>query len=181
MTRVALAIALVVGCVPVPQTPARLAYPAARVDLEYRGDARCGAALIGPTLLVTAAHCVHGQHRYRRDGAAVSHGLDLIALNSADDVAWFRTRAPVDAWFRRRAAVDGEHVFALVRRDDQWVALAETSGVVGHFSHGVPIRHGDSGSPVVGADGAIVGIVVTCFVKTGVPGVCIGGGNWRPL
>jgi hypothetical protein len=190
------ALLCVVGCVaslpaPVPRGPFVATPEVALAPLLWSGDRRCNAVAVGPTRLVTAAHCVDGDQLPRHvDGWtwARSNGwspLDRVVVARADekrDYAVLHVHEPRPSWLRVRHMRRGERAAAVVWRPDGWRLLIDESGEPGYFGASVLIMHGDSGSPVIAEDGSLLGVVTQCVRKHGEPShTCSGGGKWRPL
>lgn len=131
--------------------------------------------LIGPSLVVTAAHVVDKGQVIRVIRGTVSTAAEVIGQDTTTDIALVRTAATFSGGFLTLATEDP-------KVEDPVVALGYTRGAgltrkEGHVTGldrkvtygGVAqfgmieidsaINHGDSGGPVITADGTAVGIV----------------------
>jgi len=190
--KVVCALLMVIGCVPetthVAAVPFGAVPESALAPLLDDEGRRCNAGAIGSGVLVTAAHCYpEGERRSYTDGDTWAHSdvwtprrARLVRADRQLDYALLAPEAGFGEWLGVRMMRRGEIVAAIVWRDEEWVALPDTSGEPGHFDGVVPIRKGDSGSPVVGVDGSLLGVVTTCTWSKE-KRVCLGGGTWRPV
>lgn len=159
------------------------------VLLSSAGRPSCGAVAVAPHRLLTAAHCVswgdEREKRYVTDAQwrrTVSYYsvAKVVAVNSSRDLAWLETapsasRLPfVDV----RDAVEGEAVYSIAPAFEWQIHPGQiVAGAAGFAFSSLTIEHGWSGSPVLGADGKLVGIVSACidvnlFSGTGVKAHC---------
>jgi hypothetical protein len=111
---------------------------------------RCGAVMVGPHVALTAGHCARG-------------GPEVLAVDKARDLALITARAQHYNGHVRPAVV-GEVVIACSALYDKCVTGAVTHrNHIGYLETNLTVVPGWSGSPVVGLDGALVGIVTACM------------------
>ncbi len=174
------------GCVPASAMPAVALVVRTGNDWERF----CGAVAIGPRTLLTARHCLRGGTsvayvtrevwEHTSDGAYMAH---VVRQSKARDLAWLRTYGPAfESWLPLRGVERGETVAAIAPIADWRGALGTTgdtftafqtpdsilpshtaSALDGSFrASTLSVQPGWSGSPVLGGDGALVGIVIGC-------------------
>jgi hypothetical protein len=126
----------------------------------------CGGFAWGQNLVVTAAHCIGEgveQLPYQplsRDRTSVA---TLAYIDRVSDVAVLETAEPFSRWLLVRRAHAGE-IGTMIRsvHGGRSVGRIESLSWDGTnlaiYGAGLDGKYGDSGSPVVGADGLVIGI-----------------------
>lgn len=127
---------------------------------------------VGPDLLVTAQHVIDGCRTLRlADGS----GLALLRQDAHNDLALLRPARPSPAWLTVNGAGGrlAETVYALGYPLSSRLAsrLTVTSGTLSALPApgedpprmliSAPVQPGNSGGPVLGADGGVIGVVVS--------------------
>lgn len=107
----------------------------------------CGAVAVARGVLLTAAHCA-------------KNDPNLIVADESRDLALVRGESEVAAEVRR--GVEGEAVAACSPIHRVCVGGRLLREGVGHWEADLNISAGWSGSPVIGLDGALIGVVVAC-------------------
>jgi hypothetical protein len=161
----------------------------------------CGAVAIGPRRVVTAAHCVRDDGERPLpvdpgtkgpdyiDGEALLaastdfiEGYDTTVVYSDPlrDVAELDTSVDLPAWLNVRLPEPDEAVWALVHRGSpsRFELLLDQSGTP-EWLESAPVRRGDSGSAVIGSDGELLGVLVTCHADA--ERNCVGGGVYAEV
>jgi S1-C subfamily serine protease len=163
------------------------------------GRAMLGSGfLVDRRHLVTAAHVVEGADAIAltRDGRVVAHGT-ILGADGALDIALIRLDKPVSGHalsLSNRAPKAGDDVFAVgyPRGEPLTVARGSVRGIATTVpSAGVeprpliqtdaPVTQGESGGPLVSADGALLGMVDLSSTKGGGPSFAVSARDATPL
>ncbi len=172
-----LALAAAIGLVPYRagvEAPDRIFQNTQNPAVVYIESAvgACTGAVIGEDLVLTAAHCVEGVRvlgvRFEQDGGFVwsrfhviyagipgsDHDIAILKGNTLGtapmELAASLPTAPTACYFYGYAGTDSEMQMPCF--------VLENVGVLGSMGLGQS-RPGDSGGPVVGSDGKIIGVV----------------------
>jgi hypothetical protein len=131
----------------------------------------CGGFLQSSQVLVTAAHCVpEGSSNilFRRLGSNEVESAELayISREPKQDIAYLTPDETAAEYLTSRALQDGERGTLLrplwgTRISGPVELVVFDDGVTRPVLWGLGAHGGDSGSPVVGNDGAVLGIVST--------------------
>lgn len=153
----------------------------------------CLGAAVGPKHIYTAAHCLRPglgfvpSTTWLARGGVASPGavvpLTPLFSDAGIDRAFLEHDGPpLEAWLDIAPVPRDAWVWATVYREApaRFERLLDTSGEPGYFA-AARIEHGDSGGPVITADGAFVGIVTHCRNNIDQTYACNGGGLWRPF
>jgi serine protease Do len=164
----------------------------------------CGRTMLGTGFLVdrrhlvTAAHVVAGADAIAltRDGRVVARGT-ILGADSATDIALIRLDNPVRGHaltLSSHMPRSGDDVFAVgyPRGEPLTVAHGAVSGAATTVpSAGVvrrpliqtdaPVRPGESGGPLVSADGVVLGMVDLSSTKGGGPSFAVSARDAAPL
>lgn len=147
--------------------------PASGIAPEDQEPATGTGFYVGPTTIVTASHVIQG---CRAISLADGSPLSLIALDQELDVAVLATSARSDTWLTlsdTKHARLGQSVHAagfpyyniagtsLHLTGGNVSSLADINDDPRFFSFSAPVQPGNSGGPLVGHDGRVVGLVVS--------------------
>jgi S1-C subfamily serine protease len=129
----------------------------------------CSAFAISPHELLTASHCVGDdtvQIVSRETWIETSDGYTEAQVVSRDedrDVVVLQVPTTFPTFFRMREPQEGETVFAIGGMFDWRRSTGTVQPGAGFFRDStITIKHGWSGSPVIGADGFVVGLIHSC-------------------
>lgn len=138
------------------------------VDAQH---GHCGGFLQAGDVVVTAAHCIPEGATdvlFRRLGSNQMESAHVRYLNRemAHDIAYLAPDQPAAAYLNSRELRDGEHGTLLrplwgTRISGVVQRVLFNDGVLRPVLWGRGAQGGDSGSPVVADDGAVIGIVST--------------------
>lgn len=139
--------------------------------LNKNGKPVCSAFAVGPNQVMTAAHCVAEPGDFsivsRELFEATSAGSATAEVDRVDadrDLAWLRTTFKFRIFLKTRAPRQDEQVTAVSALYGWKRSPGRVLPGFGIFRDtDVTIRHGWSGSPVLGLDGRAVGVVVRCW------------------
>lgn len=154
--------AFVLGCAAAPPPVNSID---AAVAAILRNDQRsCSAFAIGTHDLMTAAHCLPDAPIVRLESRSGDRIVaEVVYVDSARDTAVMRTPYAFSRFLSTRAPSYGERVQAIAAAFDWNESSGSVASAFGEFREStLTIQHGWSGSPVIGADGRAVGVVVTC-------------------
>jgi serine protease Do len=167
-------------------------------------SASCGRTMLGSGFLVdrrhlvTAAHVVAGADAIAltRDGRVVAHGT-ILGADTASDVALIRLDNPIPGHaltLSGSAPKAGDAVFAVgyprgapltvARGAVQGVATTvPAAGVIRRplIQTDASVNQGESGGPLVSADGAVLGMVDLSSTKGAGPSFAVGARDVAPL
>jgi S1-C subfamily serine protease len=130
----------------------------------------CSAFAVSPTELLTSAHCVDSEGDFGvvsrevwRKTSDATKEVQIVELDEDRDIARLRIDVPLEVFFTTRKPRVGEPVTAIGAAFDWSQSRGEVLPGFGFYLDStLSIRHGWSGSPVIGDDGKVVGIVARC-------------------
>lgn len=178
MTRALLGCALaLLGCVPAyGRDPVVGVLDLRYVDRPADAPIKCGAVAVAPDVLLTAAHCtgdVESQvvllpHEYAERAPGGYLTGRVIARDVVRDLAAVIVAGGHFVPVAVRAPEQDELVHVVAPRADWAAAYGAVWIAGGPFAEtNLTIVRGYSGSPVFGADGAVVGLISSCHVSAG--------------
>lgn len=137
------------------------------------GKPSCSAFAVGKHEILTATHCVRGTAslavvpREMWDTTSDAFApVEIASIDDFGDIALLHTDFTFERPLKTRSPKEGEKVEAIGAVYKWARSYGETVNVAGNFSDStLTIKHGWSGSPVIGQDGAALGVLVTCRGK----------------
>lgn len=174
---VAAAIALA-GCSPVVGRAPAL--DASIVVVMQDGFPVCSGFAIGESIVLTAAHCLRDDatpavvtSRQWLTQTQSSTEAEVVSVDLARDLAVLSVDHSFADPLRQRAPITGEQVFARSLKFGG-IEYGNVLAGAGYFRDTtLSIRLGWSGSPVLGHDGRVVGVVHSCLVPNASPHSCL--------
>lgn len=137
-----------------------------------RGRSTATGVAVGETIIATVAHTFQDASSVRAiDVDETERPAEIIWLDEERDFALLRVEAPMPLWLPLGDAEDGEEVTVITARSNEPVQtrpasvvkhLTATFGGVGEratIELDAEIARGDSGAPVVNAEGQVIGVV----------------------